>query len=966
MTASDVVEAKCGAQIYVVLVDAATGQLVQQGLEDAFLQIGLIDGRKFEAEGAREEAIEDCLLLLNKQGQPLLAHGRSGTYTDDKRIVIPMIHGQAILPDLKITDSSEALLTGRAPPFRLVVRGVRRTGEAIPGMVPALSEPFVVATARVKGAAKLEIPHLEDHVSKIECVGVQTQKKLEDIRAAAAAANVPDLHLPVNSVTKVGQFRELVEMAERSKPLRETLKQVLRLTKGWDVARDHVRRAVDTDVQLRSYSPDGRADVGLVFKCGAFNVIDINHPIGLLRRKQNPQQPNQELVDIVWLPRDVASCPDAVRKLLPQASTAWWNEGHPGWAFLPLTAAHAPPYTESGQPSSPTSSFTFTIKPGPATDGRCPPPRAPSAAPPHNLVPLPPPVPGPPSTGAASGVFGGLPAVGPSGPLALGFLQQAQQQQQQQAALNPPPAQLALGNGMVPMANLGGLGALSSQQGAAAGLCLQDAGVAAPLAGPPLDGTGAGVLNGRPLASLGGQFMAGPSVAAPSSMFGATATAAGPPAPAPGGVMGAAAAAGAGSSAAAPGVAFGARAAPAGAAAGGGAGPAAGVAGLSGLPGSQGPRPLDGAQQMQGLPSLDLFGSQGGLSAPSDSTPRLPKQDSSSPFEDPAFQNLMAMVAASNPQQAGPPAGPAGAGVGEGGAMAARGGQQDGKSKRKAETSLDNWVAMHKSLELDISLPPNLAQLSSLFTSLLAGNEMTPEMLRELLPGQQPHQQSPSGALELRQRQLQHQQHQPIPHQQQQQQQQQFVQRPQQQQDQEQEQLAGLPAGHPVGNGSVPAMPAAAGSGGTGPGLGVPGVPPPAAPWGGPGQGATTAPALAPPTALGSTAQPQPQHLQHVKQEPHPPAAAAPAAPPDNPAAAALASVSLEQLQQMFQAAATQQITYTELEGFLRQHNLLPAAQQAQQQGHAAPQQVQMGQQQQAPVLTASQYQLQQGTSAEV
>ena len=43
-----------------------------------------------------------------------------------------------------------------------------------------------------------------------------------------------------------------------------------------------VCRAVDTDVQLRSYSPDGRADVGLVFKCGAFNVIDVNHPIGEL------------------------------------------------------------------------------------------------------------------------------------------------------------------------------------------------------------------------------------------------------------------------------------------------------------------------------------------------------------------------------------------------------------------------------------------------------------------------------------------------------------------------------------------------------------------------------------------------------------------------------------------------------------------------------------------------------------
>lgn len=78
----------------------------------------------------------------------------------------------------------------------------------------------------------------------------------------------------------VGQFRDLVETAERNKALRETLKQVLRLTKGWDIARDHVRRAVETDVQLRVYHPDGRTEVGLVFKCGSFNVIDINRPVG--------------------------------------------------------------------------------------------------------------------------------------------------------------------------------------------------------------------------------------------------------------------------------------------------------------------------------------------------------------------------------------------------------------------------------------------------------------------------------------------------------------------------------------------------------------------------------------------------------------------------------------------------------------------------------------------------------------
>jgi hypothetical protein len=147
-------------------------------------QISIIDGRKFESEGDGEEAVERCELLANKQGQPLLAHGRSGSYTDTKRVMVPMIHGQALLPDLKITDSSEALLTGRAPPFRLACRAVHRSGEPFAGVRFALSEPFVVATARVKGAAKLEIPHVDDHVSKIDCVGLQASRGRGRPRAA--------------------------------------------------------------------------------------------------------------------------------------------------------------------------------------------------------------------------------------------------------------------------------------------------------------------------------------------------------------------------------------------------------------------------------------------------------------------------------------------------------------------------------------------------------------------------------------------------------------------------------------------------------------------------------------------------------------------------------------------------------------------------------------------------------------
>jgi hypothetical protein len=59
-----------------------------------------------------------------------------------------------VLPDLAVTDSSEALLSGRKPPFRLVVRAKHKRGQHI-SLRPAVSEPFVVATRRVKTSHKV-------------------------------------------------------------------------------------------------------------------------------------------------------------------------------------------------------------------------------------------------------------------------------------------------------------------------------------------------------------------------------------------------------------------------------------------------------------------------------------------------------------------------------------------------------------------------------------------------------------------------------------------------------------------------------------------------------------------------------------------------------------------------------------------------------------------------------------------
>ncbi|KAL6771657.1 CHYB1B [Auxenochlorella protothecoides x Auxenochlorella symbiontica] len=948
----DVLEAKCGAQIYVVVVDAMTGQLVHPDIDDPHLQICIVDGRRFEQEGEREEALESCMLLVNKQGQPLLSHGRSGTFTDEKRIMVPLILGQAMLPDLKVTDSSEALLLGRAPPFRLLVRLADRLGHPCPGVKHALSEPFVVATARVKGAAKADIPHVDDHVSKIECVGVQTQRKLEDIAAAGAAAGVADLRVPVNCVTRVGQFRELVELAEGNKPLRETLKQVLRLTKGWDVARDHVRRCVDTDERLRVFHPDGRTDVGLAFRCAAHNVVDLNRPLGLLRRRQNPAQPNQEMVDVIWLPQDAAAFPEAVRRLLPQAFSAWWREGHPGWALLPLTtSAHAPRWDEAGRPATATASFTFTIRNAAA-----------AAAGGMRLLPG--------VAAAAAGAAGGAgtggaerPAVSRGRPTTSAESELAAAAARA-ASTSPPPFGLAAADlygggdpgtawgadpgtpGRGGQGPPGGAALGYAPPGAALGYAGAGAGLHRPLSsqsgtvpGPsPLSGgrSPAGMDYALPLGlqqqQQGGVQGAGayaqsgpgdparrlqPAYGAPSSApeYGAAPppyvmagshTRAGGRSPPPS-ALGSTGFAGDGGAALREELRRRQRATQPERRARNrelGAGPydsPATSAGSAG-PGGDGP-----AASFASGGAASAGGASNGEASPADFTP--------SPFEDPSFQSLMALVAANSGQAPGSghgveaalgltPGGmqaPLSDGTSpRGGAMGGAGGaapralphqgfaqghpgmpQMPGNTKRKADTSLEAWMAMHKSLDVDLSLPPNLAQMSNLFPSLL------------------PTEGSWGGAYSI----------------------------------------VGLPPRGPApgslqdaGPGAAPAPPGGAAMsaqrGGDeatlmdeGPSLSF-GPLVPLAEQGGPG--------AAPAGPAASTGQPVPV----VPQGGHAPSASSPPLPPargDKLEPAALgddvAQVSLStmsRMQAMFQAALRQEIPYSQLEEFLRAHNLLP------------------------------------------
>ena len=76
-------------------------------------------------------------------------------------------------------------------------------------------------------------------------------------------------------------------MAEQDPQLCETLKKVLKLTRGWEVARDHAMMAVSTDNQMRIWYVNAAAtagggaatDGGLLFKCH-LGSVDLENPVG--------------------------------------------------------------------------------------------------------------------------------------------------------------------------------------------------------------------------------------------------------------------------------------------------------------------------------------------------------------------------------------------------------------------------------------------------------------------------------------------------------------------------------------------------------------------------------------------------------------------------------------------------------------------------------------------------------------
>lgn len=333
----DILRAKCNAPIRVEVIDQATGFPVGEDMPNLSLQIAILDGNAYDARCLDGKLKQDlnfnsCTLLLNNRDTPLLGTGGGASHDDSSRVIVKSQRGVAHLPELYVSDSSEAMLSGRKPPLRLLVQAAHDQGSCI-SLRHAVSEGFVVATRRTRTAGKVEIPNVDDHVGKLEHMGKETVKKLRDIRRAGRCFGV-DISLLSNCINKVGEFRKLTLLAEADGHLRQKLQQVLKLSKEkWDEAKDHAMRAVVADNRMRIwYSDVGSCSGGLLFAC-RLGIVDLERPVGLLQRKD---QEGGQTMEAMLMAQQTPQQRHQVGIFQPLAVASWWQPGHSGWAIYPV------------------------------------------------------------------------------------------------------------------------------------------------------------------------------------------------------------------------------------------------------------------------------------------------------------------------------------------------------------------------------------------------------------------------------------------------------------------------------------------------------------------------------------------------------------------------------------------------------------------------------------------------------
>jgi len=302
------------------------------------LEICVLDGNTYVSScySSREderEKLEKSMLLSNKRGHALLVPLAGTDSFRPSPVTIPVDNGIATLPDLQITDSSEALLPGRKPPFRIFVEAVMDPSVKDSYRIhPAVSEPIVVATRRTRSSGKADIPYIDDHISKLDHMGKETVRKLADLKVSAKSMGI-SLDLPCLKIETVGDFKSLVLLADMDQSLRNKLQQILKLSKEkWSEAREHAMKAVFPDNRLRIWYPDVRDGCyGILFPC-RLGCTNISKPVGVLSKIGSGDNEKEMVTSIVNLsPTEQQQ----LHSFSAQMISSWWRTGHPGWGVYP-------------------------------------------------------------------------------------------------------------------------------------------------------------------------------------------------------------------------------------------------------------------------------------------------------------------------------------------------------------------------------------------------------------------------------------------------------------------------------------------------------------------------------------------------------------------------------------------------------------------------------------------------------
>ncbi|KAI8463749.1 MAG: hypothetical protein J3K34DRAFT_526758 [Monoraphidium minutum] len=374
----DPLRAKCGAALRLELC-YLEGNPVTQGAPDLTIELTLLDGVAFKDRGGEgrllsDEELRSCFRLTNHKDEPLLtpkaAGGAGGAAKGGGRssVQIRLEGGSAVVPDLTVTDSSEALLQGRRPPFRLLAWCPDGLGGFDHSAAAAVSDDFVVATRRVKQANKADIPLVNDHVSKIEHIGRETVKKLADMRLAAQETGV-DVHIDdrLARIVTVGDFQNLVRCVDADGgQLRKAMQAVLKLSREkWDEAARHALEAVHPDFRRRVWYPPGQnMGVGLVFNCKDGGVQLRG---GIALAQTGPDGATKVIAEDQLDPASL----EILRDLKVTAVKKWSEPRHPGWGVFteppdggaPGAGGGAPPPAAAPPPG------LITLGPGAALGG---------------------------------------------------------------------------------------------------------------------------------------------------------------------------------------------------------------------------------------------------------------------------------------------------------------------------------------------------------------------------------------------------------------------------------------------------------------------------------------------------------------------------------------------------------------------------------------------------------------------